>query len=43
MDPIGNPILDKNAKGELIDRDGRRVNKRGYLIDDHGNVIDRRG
>jgi len=42
MDPLGNPI-DKNAKGELVDRDGRRVNKKGYLIDVNGNIIDRRG
>ena len=43
MDPLGNPILDKNSKGELIDRDGRRVNERGYLIDSAGNVIDKNG
>ena len=41
MDPAGNPILDKNENGELIDRDGRRVNERGYLTDSNGNVIDK--
>ncbi len=43
MDPLGNPILDKGPQGEWIDRDGRRVNQRGYLIDKDGNVIDNRG
>lgn len=43
MDPLGNPILDKNSKGELIDRDGVRVNSKGYFIDEQGNVIDKRG
>ena len=43
MDPLGNPILDKNKNGQLIDRDGRVVNRRGYLIDEKGNVIDMRG
>ena len=41
MDPLGNPILDKNATGELIDRDGKKVNARGYLIDNNGNVVDK--
>jgi hypothetical protein len=43
MDPLGNPILDKDANGNLIDRQGRRVNIKGYLIDKEGNVIDRWG
>jgi len=43
MDPLGNPILDKDANGQLVDRDGRRVNQRGYYIDSEGNVVDRRG
>jgi len=43
MDPLGNPILDKDAAGKLIDRAGRRVNSKGYLIDDNGNVINRHG
>lgn len=43
MDPLGNPILEKNKKGELIDRKGQRVNARGYLIDKNGNVIDKNG
>lgn len=42
MDPLGNPILEKARNGDLLDRDGKRVNKRGYLIDHTGNVIDKR-
>jgi hypothetical protein len=33
MDPLGNPILEKDKNGNLIDRKGQRVNSRGYLID----------
>mmetsp|Transcript_47785 Transcript_47785/g.64798 ORF Transcript_47785/g.64798 Transcript_47785/m.64798 type:complete len:286 (-) Transcript_47785:1639-2496(-) len=43
MDPLGNPILDKDDQGNLIDGRGRRVNPKGYLIDNDGNIIDRRG
>jgi len=43
MDPLGNPILDKDQNGNLIDRKGRVVNPRGYLINDNGDVIDKRG
>ena len=32
MDPIGNPILDKDSSGEYIDRNGKIVNQKGYLI-----------
>ena len=43
MDPLGNPILDKGPSGELLDRNGNRVNQRGYLVDSEGNVIDKLG
>jgi len=43
MDPLGNPILDKKPNGDLVDRDGRVVNKRGYLINANGDVIDKYG
>lgn len=43
MDPLGNPILEKNPEGQLIDRDGKRVNGRGYFCDQQGNIIDKRG
>lgn len=32
-DPLSNPMLSKNDKGQLIDRNGRLVNEKGYLID----------
>lgn len=44
MNPSGNPILSKSPSGTgLVDRQGRTVNVRGYLIDKNGNVIDIRG
>ena len=43
MDPLGVPILDRDAQGNLIDNKGRRVNSKGYLIDSEGNVIDKDG
>merc|ERR1711981_879035 len=42
-DPLGNPILDKDAQGNFIDRNGKRVNRKGYLIDADGNVINKHG
>ena len=41
MDPLGNPILFKNSKGQQTDKNGRLVNNKGYLIDDHGNIVDK--
>jgi hypothetical protein len=41
MDPLGNPILDKDSKGNLIDRKGKKVNSKGYIVDKDGNVIDK--
>ena len=43
MDPLGNPILDKDAAGNLIDNEGKRVNSKGYLIDSAGNIINKHG
>ena len=43
MDPLGNPILDKDAKGNLMDGKGKKVNSKGYMIDNQGNVIDKNG
>ena len=39
----GNPILEKQHNGEYLDRMGRPVNARGYLIDKYFNVIDVNG
>ena len=43
MDPIGNPVLDKNSKGDLVDKQGKRVNAKGYLVDSQGNVVNQNG
>lgn len=43
MDPVGNPILEKRPDGSFVDREGKRVNARGYYCDEHGNVIDKKG
>ena len=43
MDPLGNPILDKDANGNLLDNNGKIVSAKGYFIDKHGNVIDKNG
>ena len=43
MDPVGNPILERRPDGSFVDREGKRVNARGYYCDEHGNVIDKKG
>lgn len=43
MDPVGNPILEKLPDGSYVDREGKRVNSRGYYCDEIGNVIDKKG
>lgn len=43
MDPLGNPILDRDAEGSFIDQDGKRCNSKGYMIDSEGNVINKNG
>lgn len=43
MSPLTDPILEKDANGNFIDRRGRLVNARGYLIDREGNIIDKYG
>ena len=43
MDPLGVPILSKDAKGNLLDNQGRIVNQKGYLLDKAGNVVDKNG
>ena len=35
------PITDKN--GHLVDNLGRKINSKGYLIDEFGNIVDRDG
>ena len=33
----------KDGDGNLVDKLGRRVNDKGYLIDPYGNLVDKRG
>ena len=41
IDTMGNFIIMKGGKGELLDKGDRKVNKRGYLVDRYGNVINK--
>lgn len=43
IDDLGNFIILRGEKGELLDKKERRVNRRGYLIDRFGNVINKQG
>lgn len=43
IDDDGNAMIIRGKDGRLNDREGRRVNKRGYLVDIEGNVITRQG
>lgn len=36
-------MIIRGKDGKLNDREGRKVNKRGYLIDNEGNVVTERG
>ena len=42
MDPLGNPMLQKTRDGFYIDSKGRRVNEKGYLLDENGNVVNKK-
>ena len=41
-DALGNPDLEKEVNGNLIDKDGRKVNRKGYLINSQGDVIEKK-
>jgi hypothetical protein len=43
IDEDGNAMIIKNKDGKLNDREGRRVNRRGYLVDAAGCIITRKG
>lgn len=43
IDDLGNFIILRGEKGELLDKKERRVNRRGYLIDRFGNIINKMG
>ncbi len=36
-------LIKENEQSQLVDLRGRRVNKRGYLVDDQQNIINRKG
>jgi flagellar basal body rod protein FlgG len=41
-DKNGNPLLQKDSKGNYTDDNGRIVNEYGYLIDENGNIKNKR-
>ena len=43
IDDQGNNLIVKTNDGKLNDREGKRVNRRGYLIDIEGNIATKRG
>lgn len=43
IDDLGNYIIMRGENGELLDSRERLVNRRGYLIDRFGNVINVQG
>ena len=42
IDNKGNNLIIKTKDSKLNDKFGRLVNRRGYLVDEDGNVITRR-
>jgi len=43
LDDLGNYVILRGEKGELVDKLERKVNRRGYLVDKYGNVINTKG
>ena len=43
IDDMGNFIIMRGEKGELLDKNDHLVNRRGYLVDKFGNVINKTG
>ena len=43
IDDLGNFIIMRGENGELLDQKERNVNRRGYLVDRFGNVINTNG
>jgi hypothetical protein len=40
-DDRGNPMILQDKRGEFVDKDGNRVNEKGYLIDKNGDVVEK--
>jgi glutathione peroxidase-family protein len=43
QDNNGKIVISKNKKGEGLDKNNRKVNSKGYLIDEDGNIISKNG
>jgi hypothetical protein len=43
FDRSGYPILSKGPNGTLLDKKGRKVNPKGWLVDAEGNLCDQQG
>lgn len=43
IDDTGNYIILRGSQGQLLDKNDRLVNRRGYLSDKFGNVVDKNG
>lgn len=43
MDPLGNPLLEKDDSGNLLDNNRKKVSQKGYFSDDKGNVLNKFG
>ncbi|CDW77580.1 UNKNOWN [Stylonychia lemnae] len=44
QDDKGNPVILQDSDGEYVDKDGSRVNQKGYLIDEKtGDVVEKEG
>jgi len=41
IDDLGNFIILRGEKGQLLDKKEKRVNRRGYLVDRFGNIINK--
>lgn len=43
VDSHGHIQVDENGEGEMKDKLNRGVSKKGYLVDDEGNIVDKQG
>lgn len=43
FDRNGKPVVQKNQRGEFVDKSGAKVSSRGYRVDEQGNIIDNDG
>lgn len=43
LDKNRQPIIAKNRKGDYVDKYNRPVNKKGWLVDRKGNIVDMMG